>query len=197
MVNYFWIGMCVIGVLYAMVTGRIDEVNVAIFDSAKEAITICIGLISVLVFWLGMMKIAEASGLLKKLTMLFYPVVKRLFPEVPADHPAFGYILSNIVANMFGLGNAATPLGLKAMEQLQTLNKDKEKASRSMITFIALNTSGLTILPTTVILIRMNNHAAVPTDIIGPVFLATAIATILTVLVDRFYFYRRKMKGKS
>ena len=106
-----------------------------------------------------------------------------------------GYILSNIMANMFGLGNAATPLGIKAMEQLKELNGGKPVASRSMITFLALNTSGLTLIPTTVIAIRMNYHSASPTEIVGPTLLATAIATIAAIIIDRYFYYRRKRKG--
>src|SRR5574342_221967 len=111
MVNYIWVGLTMIGLIFAGINGTMNEVNEAIFKGAKEAVTLCISLISVLVFWLGMMKIAEDSGLLKKLTVIFEPLVKRIFPEVPDKHPALGYILSNMMANMFGLGNAATPLG--------------------------------------------------------------------------------------
>ena len=131
MVNYIWVGMTVIGVLFAMVNGTMDEVNKALFVSAKEAVTLCIGLMSILVFWLGLMKIAEESGLLDKLSMVFRPFMKWLFPEVPANHPAMGYILSNMIANMFGLGNAATPLGIKAMEEMKELN-DGKTASESL-----------------------------------------------------------------
>ena len=138
MVNIIWAGMIVIGVLFAMVSGTMDKVNEAVFEGAKEAVTLCIGLISVLVFWLGMMKIAEEAGLLKKLSDLFKPFVSRLFPEVPNNHPAMGYILSNMMANLFGLGNAATPLGIKAMEEMKRLNGGKDEASRSMITFLAI-----------------------------------------------------------
>src|SRR3954447_23580817 len=116
MVNYIWVFMTIVGFVFALINGTMTEVNKAIFDGAKDAVTLCIGLISILVFWLGMMRIAEEAGLLKAMAKLFKPIVKPLFPEVPANHPAMGYILSNIIANMFGLGNAATPLGLKAME---------------------------------------------------------------------------------
>ena len=108
-----------------MVNGTMEEINKAIFMGAKEAVTLCIGLISVLVFWLGMMRIAQESGLLDGLSKLFRPLVRRLFPEVPPEHPAMGYILSNMIANMFGLGNAATPLGIKAMEELQSRWREK------------------------------------------------------------------------
>src|SRR5690606_14684619 len=138
MVNVIWAAMIIIGIVFAMVNGTMDKVNEAIFEGAKEAVTLCIGLISVLVFWLGMMRIAEEAGLLKKLSRLFKPLISRLFPEVPNNHPAMGYILSNMIANLFGLGNAATPLGIKAMEEMKKLNGGKNEASRSMITFLAL-----------------------------------------------------------
>src|SRR5699024_8576086 len=150
MVNYIWASMIIIGVVYSIFNGTLEAVNESLFTAANEAVTLCIGLISVLVFWLGMMRIAEKTGLLNKVTTVFKPLVEKLFTYIPKNHPAMDYILSNIIANMFGLGNAATPLGIKAMEQLQKLNKKKEEASRSMITFLALNTSGLTIIPTTV-----------------------------------------------
>jgi len=131
MVNYIWVFMTLIGLVFAMVNGTMAEVNEAVFSGAKEAVTLCIGLISILVFWLGMMRIAEESGLLLKLSRLFKPFVSKLFAEVPSNHPAMGYILSNMIANMFGLGNAATPLGIKAMEELKQLNGGKNSASRS------------------------------------------------------------------
>lgn len=195
MVNLIWVFMTVIGIVFAMFNGTMDEVNKAIFSGAKEAVTICIGLISVLVFWLGMMKIAEEAGLLKKFTALFRPLVTKLFPEVPKNHPAMGYILSNMMANLFGLGNAATPLGIKAMEELKKLNGGKSTASNSMITFLALNTSSVTLIPTTVIAIRMNYHSASPTDIVGPTLIATIFSAIAGISIDRFFYYRRLKKG--
>src|SRR5699024_2819406 len=143
MVNIIWASMAIIGIVYAMFNGTMDQVNEAVFESANEAVTLSIGLISVLVFWLGIMRVAEKAGILNVLAKLFQPVVARLFPEIPKDHPAMGYILSNITANMFGLGNAATPMGIKAMEQMKQLS-GTNTASRSMVTFLALNTSGLT-----------------------------------------------------
>ena len=195
MVNLIWVFMTVVGIVFAMFNGTIDEVNKAIFSGAKEAVTICIGLISVLVFWLGMMKIAEQAGLLRKLTAIFRPLVTKLFPEVPKNHPAMGYILSNMMANLFGLGNAATPLGIKAMEELKKLNGGKSTASNSMITFLALNTSSVTLIPTTVIAIRMNYHSASPTDIVGPTLIATIFSAIAGISIDRFFYYRRLKKG--
>ncbi|MCS0672297.1 nucleoside recognition domain-containing protein [Cytobacillus firmus] len=195
MVNIIWVMLTAIGIVFAMINGTMNEVNEAIFNGAKEAVTLCIGLISILVFWLGMMRIAEDAGLLKKLASLFRPVVKRLFPEVPGDHPAMGYMLSNMMANMFGLGNAATPLGIKAMEELKQLNGGKNEASRSMITFLAINTSSLTLIPTTVIAIRMNYNSASPTDIVGPTLVATFCSTLAAIMIDRYFYYRRTRKG--
>lgn len=192
MVNYIWVFMTIIGIVFAMFNGTIGAVNKAVFDGAKEAVTLCIGLISVLVFWLGMMRIAEESGLLEKLTKLFRPLVKRLFPEVPPNHPAMGYILSNMISNMFGLGNAATPLGIKAMEELKKLNGGKNSASRSMITFLAINTASITIIPTTVIAIRMTYHSVSPTEIVVPTIITTILSAIGAVLIDRYFYYRRR-----
>jgi spore maturation protein A len=195
MVNYIWVGMTIIGLIFAVINGKMQEVNEAIFQSANEAVTLCIGLVSILVFWLGIMRIAQDSGLLDKLAWLFRPIVKRLFPEVPADHPAMGYILSNMMANMFGLGNAATPLGIKAMEQLKELNGGRDYASRSMITFLAINTSSLTIIPTTVIAIRMNYESASPTEIVGPTLVATFLSTLGAIMIDRYFYHRRIRNG--
>lgn len=196
MVNYIWVVMTLIGLGFAMVNGTMAEVNEAVFTGAKEAVTLCIGLISILVFWLGMMRIAEDAGLLSKLSSLFKPFVTKLFPEVPSEHPAMGYILSNMIANMFGLGNAATPLGIKAMEELKELNGGKNEASRSMITFLAINTASVTLIPTTVIAIRMNYNSENPTDIVGPTLLATAVSAVAAIFIDRYFYYRRTKRGK-
>ncbi|WLR49627.1 nucleoside recognition domain-containing protein [Bacillus tianshenii] len=195
MVNLIWAGMIVISVVYAIMTGTMKEVNEAIFSGAKEAVTVSIALISVLVFWLGLMHIARESGLLDAFSKLFSPIVRRIFPEVPPNHPAFGYIVSNMTANMFGLGNAATPLGIKAMEQLKELNGGKDEASRSMITFLALNTSSLTLIPTTVIAIRMNYNSSSPTEIVLTTILATVCSTVGALLIDRYFYYRSLRRG--
>src|SRR5690625_581402 len=191
MVNYIWISMAVIGIIYAMFNGTMEDVNEALSKSADEAVHLSISLISVLVFWLGMMKIAEKANLLKRLAQLFRPVVTKLFPELPKNDPAIGYILSNITANIFGLGSAATPMGLKAMEEMKKLNKT-DSASRSMITFLALNTSSLTLIPTTVIAIRMQHGSVAPTEIVGTTIIATIASTISAILLDRYFYYRTK-----
>ncbi|MBO8154907.1 MAG: spore maturation protein [Bacillaceae bacterium] len=190
MVNLIWVSLAVIGIVYAMWNGTMDEVNEAIFKSADEAVMLSISLISVLVFWLGLMRIAEEAGLLKVLSRLFKPVFKKIFPEVPSDHPAMGYILSNFTANLFGLGNAATPLGIKAMNEMKKLSQSDE-ASRSMITFLALNTSSVTLVPTTVIAIRMQYDSVSPTEIVGTTIIATTISTLGALIIDRLYYYKR------
>ncbi|MGO4888254.1 nucleoside recognition domain-containing protein [Anaerobacillus sp. MEB173] len=197
MVNYIWMGMIIIGIVFAAINGRMAELNEAVFDGAKEAVAICIGLISVLVFWLGLMKIAQSAGLLQVLAKLLRPIATRLFPEVPPHHPAMGYILSNMTANLFGLGNAATPMGIKAMEQLKVLNGGRDTASRSMITLLAVNTASITIIPTTVISIRMNYGSVSPTEIVGTTLVATACSTIGAILIDRYFYYRRIRKGRE
>lgn len=197
MINVIWVALFIIGIVYAALNGTMDQVNQAIFESASEAVMICIGLISVLIFWLGLMKIAEKSGLLDKLSAAFRPVMRWVFPDVPADHPAMGYILSNTISNLFGLGNAATPMGIKAMEELKKLNGGRTEPSRSMITLLALNTSGLTLIPATVIAIRMKYHSASPTDIVGPTLAATLCTTLSALLIDRLFYYHRRRKERD
>lgn len=197
MVNVLWILMLIIGLVFAAFNGTMADVNEAIFKGAQDAVTICIGLISILVFWLGLMRIAQKAGLLDSLAKLLKPVATKIFPEVPSDHPAMGYILSNMTANMFGLGNAATPMGIKAMEQLKVLNHNKDHASRSMITLLAINTASITLIPTTVISIRMNYGSTNPTEIVGTTLVATMCSTLAAICIDRFFYYRRLKKGSE
>lgn len=193
MINYIWAGMAIIGIIYAAINGTMESVNEAIFESASDAVTLAISLISVLVFWLGIMNIAEKANVLNWLAKLFKPIITRLFPDIPEDHPAVGYILSNITANLFGLGNAATPMGIKAMEEMKKLS-GTTSASRSMITFLAINTSGLTLIPTTVIAIRMQFNSVSPTEIVGTTIIATVISTISALIVDRLFYYKSKWR---
>jgi len=196
MVNIIWAFMAIIGIVYAMLNGTMSQVNKALFQGANEAVTLTIGLISVLVFWLGIMRIAEKAGILQFFSALFKPIIYKLFPEIPRDNPAIGYILSNITANMFGLGNAATPMGLKAMEEMKKIN-NSSIASRSMITFLALNTSGLTLIPTTVIAIRMQYKSVAPTEIVGTTIITTVITTMSAIILDRiFYNLDKNKRGK-
>lgn len=187
MVNWIWLGMIAVSFIAAAVTGRMDELTASAFDGAKTGVTVCFGLISVLVFWMGLMRIGEDAGLLRKLAVLLGPFVRLLFPDVPKNHPAIGYIMSNMSANLLGLGNAATPMGIKAMQELQKLNPDKETATPAMCTLLAINTSSITLVPTTLIAIRMSFDSANPAEIVGTTIAATAVATAAALLADRWY----------
>ncbi|WP_419873787.1 nucleoside recognition domain-containing protein [Candidatus Pristimantibacillus sp. PTI5] len=190
MVNWIWLFFIVASVVVAAITGKMDAVTQAAFEGAKSGVTVSFGLISIMVFWLGMMRIAEDAGLLQTLARMLGPIVRKLFPDVPPNHPAIGYIMSNLSANLFGLGNAATPMGIKAMQELQKLNPDPATATPAMCTLLALNTSSITIIPTTLIAIRMNYGSANPAEIIGTTLAATFVATSAAILADRWY--RRK-----
>lgn len=187
MVNIIWVCMAAIGIIYAMINGTMAEVNNAIFSSSNEAVTLSLTLISILVFWLGMMRVAEKAGILKVIAKIFKPLIKVLFPDIPKNDPAIGYIVANFTANLFGLGSAATPMGIKAMKEMKRLS-NSNVASRSMITFLALNTSGITLIPTTVIAIRMKYDSANPTEIVGTIIIASLIATISAILLDRLFY---------
>ncbi len=187
MVNLIWLFFIVSGFVVAAFQGNMELVTKAVFDGAQTGVTVSFGLISVLVFWLGIMRIAEEAGLLRMLGKLLGPVVRFLFPSVPPNHPAMGYILSNMSANILGLGNAATPMGIKAMQELQKLNPDKQMASSAMCTLLALNTSSITLIPTTLIAIRINYQSLNPTEIVGTTLIATFIATLAAIVVDRWY----------
>ena len=193
MLNYIWFGLMAIALIVAAFNGTADAVSKAAIDSAKTGVEIAIGLVGIMTLWLGIMRIAEASGLVMLLGRALRPVLRWLFPEVPADHPANGAIVLSIAANMLGLNNAATPLGIKAMEELQTLNEQKDTATNPMVTFMALNTSGVQLIPTTMIGILAAAGAVNPTAIIAPALVATFIGTVAAMLAAKFLqrFYRR------
>ena len=187
MINLIWMSMIVIGFAFAAANGRMEEATNAVFEGAKTGVAVCFGLISILVFWLGMMRIGEEAGLLRLIGRALAPAVRFLFPGIPKDHPAVGYIISNMSANILGLGNAATPMGIKAMQELQKLNPHKDTATPEMCTLLALNTASITIVPTTLIAIRMNFGSENPADIVGTTLAATLIATGAAILADRWY----------
>ena len=191
--NYIWIGFFAIAFLIAVVqlllgnTDAFPAIMNSTFDNAKTAFEISIGLTGVLSLWMGIMKIGERGGLVDVLARWLSPLMVRLFPEIPAGHPVFGHIFMNFSANMLGLDNAATPLGLKAMEGLQELNKKKDTATNAMIMFLVLNTSGLTIIPVGVMVYRAQMGAAQPTDVFCPILIATAIATLGGMIITSIY----------
>lgn len=187
MVNKIWLSFIIIGIISSIFTGKISNINFEILNSGKVALEMIIKIFPVMALWLGIMKVASDSGLLNKMIKLINPLIKRIFKEIPDNHEAIGYIGSNIIANMFGLGNAATPIGIKAMKSLQTLNENKEIASKSMITFLMLNTSGLTIIPTTIISMRIMHNSNNPTSIVLATIISTTISTIISIIVDKIY----------
>ncbi len=195
MINYIWLGMILTGVIVAAVNGNIEIVTKAALKGAQEGVNFSIGLIAVMTFWLGIMKIAEKAGLVELIARLFKPITGFLFPGIPKNHPAMGAIVMNLSANILGLGNAATPMGLIAMQEMQKLNRHQpEKASDAMCTFLALNTSCITIIPATVIGIRMQAGSAEPTEIVGTTIFATACGMTVAIIADRLLreIYRRR-----
>lgn len=192
MVNIIWSILIIVGIIYSLFTGRIDVINNEILNSTKTSLDMILKLIPVMALWLGIMNIAKKSNLLDKFSKVISPLLRKLFPDIPKNHESLSLIASNMVANMFGLGNAATPLGLEAMKSLQTINKKKNTASRSMITFLVLNTSGLTIIPTTVISLRLSYGSLNPTEIIFPCIIATFVSTFCGLVLDRLLARRYK-----
>ncbi|MBQ4583897.1 MAG: spore maturation protein [Bacilli bacterium] len=192
MVSIIWAVLIFLGVFYYLFTGNIEALNNEVLTNSKKALELMLELMPVIVLWTGLMKIAEDSGLLFKFAKFLSPFLRKLFPEVKKDSLALGYIASNIAANMLGLGSAATPFGLKAMDELQKENPNKKEASTPMITFLVLNTAGVTIIPTTILAMRVMYNSANPEEIILPAILATAISSISGLTLD--YFIRRKKK---
>jgi spore maturation protein A len=185
MLNYIWFGLMAVALIVAMFTGTAEQVTKGALDSAKTAVEISIGLVGVMALWLGIMKIAERAGLIQLLAKAIAPVTRLLFPRVPSDHPAMGAMIMNIAATMLGLNNAATPLGIKAMEELQELNDDKETATDAMVMFMAMNTAGIQFIPATTIAILAAAGSTQPTAIIGSTLLATTIGMIGAIIAAK------------
>ena len=197
MLNRIWLGMMTAGVVTAAFNGRIDAVTAEVLKAAESAVQVSFDLIGVMALWLGLMKIAENAGLTEGLARLLSPALKKLFPGIPEGHPAFGAIIMNLSANVLGLGNAATPFGMKAMQELQKLN-GKDTASDAMCTFLALNTSCITLLPATIIGVRVSFNSQAPAEITGPCIFATVCSTLAAVSLDAWF--RRlsaRRKGKN
>ena len=187
MINKLWVGLIVIGSLCLIFTGKADVLNAQILSSGKATLELVMQIFPLVSLWLGIMNIAKESRLLSKVSKFIYPLLHKIFPDIPKGHESFSYISSNIIANMFGLGNAATPFGLKAMKSLQSLNKNKEEASRSMITFLVINTCGLCIIPTTIISLRMLYDSKDPSFIMIPCLTISFISLIFGLVIDRIW----------
>ena len=192
MINLIWMLLICIGIIFGILTNNVDKLNTTIMDSTKVSLDMLLKIFPVLALWMGLTKIAEKSGLLNKLSLKLSPLLTKLFPEIPKGHESLGLIASNMISNMFGLGSAATPFGLKAMSSLQKLNKKKDTATRSMITFLVINTSGLTIIPTTVISLRMMYGSVNPTSIVLATIISTIASTTVGIIIDRILARRYK-----
>ena len=192
--NYLWAGMIVIGIVCAALTGRLPDVTTAALDSAKEAVTLCITMLGVMSFWMGLMKIAERAGMIAGFTRKLKPVLRKLFPNIPEEHVANEYLATNMIANIFGLGWAATPAGLKAMAELQKINEENcrrygenayrgtEIATKDMCDFLIINISSLQLVPINIIAYRAQYGSVTPTDIMGPAIAATTVGTVAAIL---------------
>ena len=187
--NYIWIAFFLVAFVFGAIQLLMGDATIfqkivdSTFDTSKTAFEISLGLTGVLALWLGIMKIGERAGVVNVLARVLSPVFTKLFPDIPKNHPAMGSIFMNIASNMLGLDNAATPTGLKAMQQMQELNPKKDTATNPMIMFLVLNTSGLTIIPTTILAFRASYGAATPTDVFIPILLATTVATVAGIII--------------
>jgi spore maturation protein SpmA len=199
--NYIWLALVLLAVAIGGLTNRLKEVTDGAFDGAKTAVTISLGLIGIMALWLGVMRLAERAGLIQKLARGLRPIMTRLFPEVPDDHPAMGSMLMNMAANMLGLGNAATPLGLRAMRDLESLNPRPGIASNAMCTFLAINTSSVQLIPTTAIAILVAAGSKNPTAIVGTALLATlcaaSVAIVSVKLLEKLPRFRIGKSGRE
>ena len=196
MVNYIWLGMIVFSIIVAGINGHIEVITKAALEGAGEGVKTSLHLISIIAFWLGLMRIAEAAGLVQILAKLVRPLTRVLFPDLPRDHPALGAIIMNLSANILGLGNAATPMGLIAMQELQKINGEPKTASPAMCTFLALNTSCLTLIPSTIIGIRLLHNSCDPTSVVGTTIFATACGMFVGVSVDRLMRFIYRVQGR-
>ena len=192
MLNYIWAVMIVLGIIYGAVTGHMKEVTEAALQSAQDAVTLCFTMTGVMAFWVGLMQVAEESGLIQKLTGMLSPFISFMFPRIPKNHKSRDYISANIIANVLGLGWACTPAGLKAMEELAKLQEERgipeEKrhyASNEMCTFLILNISSLQLIPINLIAYRSQYGSAHPLAVVGPALFATSISTLAGVIVCR------------
>lgn len=187
MLNFLWGAMLLIGIVYGAATGRMNEVTDAALSSAKEAVSLCITMAGIVAMWVGIMEIAKSSGLVERLTRKMRPLLGFLFPDVPGEHRAMEFISANMIANFLGLGWAATPFGLKAMEELAKLEKQRKSvspgtASNAMCTFLILNISSLQLIPVNIIAYRSQYGSVNPTAIVGPGIVATVVSTVVAVI---------------
>ena len=187
MINYIFALFFVLGISYSLITGNLDIGNY-LLTSSHTGIELILSIIPIMCLWLGIMNIAKKSGLLDKLALVLNPILKIIFPEIPKNSPCFSYIGTNIIMNMLGLGNAATPFGLKAIKEMQEINIEKDTASRSMITFLVMNTASVTIMPTTIISLRMLYGSITPESIIPYIIITSSLSCLVGLIIDRLFY---------
>ena len=185
MINKIWFLFISIGIVFGIINNKIDLINTQIIKSAKDSLDIFLNIFPTLVLWVGVMNIVSESGLLIKISNFMYPLFKHIFPDIKKGDEALSYISSALTANFLGMSNAATPFSIKAMKSLQEINTNKECASRSMITFLLINSTGFVLVPTTVISLRMMYKSINPTKIILPTLLITFLSTIIAIILDK------------
>ena len=185
MIGVIWFMLLLVSIVTGLINGTFSEVMLSVTNSAQAAFSLILGLGGIMAFWLGLMRIAEDSGLIQDLGRITQPVLKNIFEDIPPDHPVLGTISLNIAANMLGLGNAATPIGIKVMEQLETLNPQPKSASNDMCLFLAINTSSVQLIPTTAIMLLASAGSAEPTVFIVSSLLATSVSTIVAIITAK------------
>lgn len=194
MLNLIWLFLILGGIVSASINGRAELVTETLFFGANEGVKVCLELVGLMALWLGILEVARQAGLVRLLARLVRPLAVVLFPEVPPNHPALGAIIMNLSANILGLGNAATPFGLKAMEELQKLNSHPDTASDAMCTFLAANTSCITLIPATIVGVRVIAGSRNPAEIVGATIFATGCSMIIALTAD--YFWRTFLRPR-
>ncbi|MEG2773879.1 MAG: nucleoside recognition protein [Acetivibrio sp.] len=194
MLNYLWAVMIFTGILFGVINGKIDAVSQAALDSSKEAVSLCITMLGIMSLWMGLMQVAKAAGLIEALTKKMVPLLRFLFPNIPKGHIANQYIASNMIANLLGLGWAATPMGLKAMKELSKLNKGSKLASVDMCTFLIVNISSLELIPINIIAYRSQYGSVKPTQILGAAIIATFFSTLVGIIFAKIMSAKQSSK---
>lgn len=197
MIHKIWMALFGIGIIYSFFNGTTSEVNGAILAGAQEAIDLIIYLAGIMIFWTGILQVANRAKMLDLLCKLFTPITRLLYPKLNSDHPALKFLTTNMVSNILGLGSAATPTGLKAMKELQATNPDQTKPSFEMYTLLVMNTAGFTIIPTTIIGLRHLYHSQNPTEVFVPILFASGITTIGGLLIHNVYSRMKKIQSSG
>jgi len=196
LVNKIWLLLFIIGIAFAIYNNRIIEINNTLLEAPQEAVKLILNLTGLYIFWNGILQIAKDCGLIEKFARRIYFLTKLIYPELPENHEVHGYLASNMAANMLGLGSVSTPLGIKAMEEMKKLNGNKDSASRSMLTLVLINSSCLTLLPTTIISLRKVYGSSDPTKIIPLIILTSFLTTMTAIIIDRIFYFLNKKKFK-